>query len=48
MDCGPVLVSPHYHTSLGCVSTSVGTGSEKCWEGRCGRQGPWCYSSVLS
>jgi len=44
----PVLVSPGRRTSLGRASRSVGTGSERYREGRCGPSGPFCYSPVLS
>ena len=48
MDRGLALVSPRRRTSLGRESTSVGTGSERCREGRSGPPGPVCYSPVLS
>ena len=44
MDRGLGLVSPRRRTSLGRASTSVGTGSESCREGRSGPPGPFYYS----
>ena len=48
MDRGPALGVPRRRTSLGRASTWVGTGSERCREGRCGPSGPFCYSPALS
>ena len=48
MDRGLGLVSPRRRTSLGRASTSVGTGPERCREGRFAPSGADCYSPALA